>query len=196
VFDGKIFHGRTGSAAEGGHVSIDFRGPRCNCGKKGCIEALASGTAIARRVRETIAADSKRGAGLLAFVGGDAAMIRSAMVAQAADSGDALALEILSETTEYLAIWLGNIVDLLEPDVMILGRRSGSDAAALFRRDSSADEELVRERAVRGHSTAGGALRGELGRRWLARRCVASKRFSSVVAAGCLRSQEWPPEDS
>src|SRR6266581_7931300 len=43
VFDGKIFHGRTGSAAEGGHVSIDFCGPRCNCGKKGCIEALASG---------------------------------------------------------------------------------------------------------------------------------------------------------
>src|SRR5213078_804639 len=97
VLDGKIFHGRTGSAAEGGHVSIDFRGPRCNCGKKGCIEVLASGTAIARRVREAIAADSKRGAGLLAFVGGDAAMIRSAIVPQAADYGDVLAREIFSE---------------------------------------------------------------------------------------------------
>ena len=121
VFDGKIFHGRTGSAAEGGHVSIDFRGPRCNCGKKGCIEALASGTAIARRVREAIAADSKRGAALLALADGDAAMVRSAMVAQAAAAGDVLARELLSETIEYLAIWLGNIVDLLEPDVMILG---------------------------------------------------------------------------
>jgi glucokinase len=121
VFDGKIFHGRTGSAAEGGHVSIDFHGPRCNCGKKGCIEALASGTAIARRAREALPADSDRGTGLLALAGGDATAIRSAMVGRAADMGDVLAREILSETIEYLAIWLGNIVDLLEPEVMILG---------------------------------------------------------------------------
>jgi len=121
VFDGKIFHGRTGSAAEGGHVSIDYRGPRCNCGKRGCIEALASGTAIARRAREAIAADALRGAALMALAGGDAAAMRSEMVARAAGAGDELAREILSETIEYLAVWLGNIVDLLEPDVMILG---------------------------------------------------------------------------
>jgi len=121
ILDGKIFHGRTGSAAEGGHVSIDYRGPRCNCGKRGCIEALASGTAIARRAREAIVADGTRGAALLALAGGDAAAIRSAMVAGAADAGDELAREILSETIEYLAVWLGNIVDLLEPEVMILG---------------------------------------------------------------------------
>jgi glucokinase len=121
IIDGKIFHGRTGSAAEGGHVSIDYRGPRCNCGKRGCIEALASGTAIARRAREAIAANSQRGGGLLALAGGNAAAIRSEMVARAADAGDELAREILSETTEYLAVWLGNIVDLLEPQVMILG---------------------------------------------------------------------------
>jgi glucokinase len=121
VFDCKIFHGRTGSAAEGGHVSIDYRGPRCNCGKKGCIEALVSGTAIARRAREAVAADPKRGEGLLALAGSDASAIRSAMVGRAADAGDVLAREILSQTIEYLAIWLGNIVDLLEPEVMILG---------------------------------------------------------------------------
>jgi glucokinase len=121
ILDGKIFHGRTGSAAEGGHVSIDYHGPRCNCGKLGCIEALASGTAIARRAREATAADAIRGAALLSLAGGDAAAIRSATVARAADAGDELAREILSDTIEYLAVWLGNIVDLLEPDVMILG---------------------------------------------------------------------------
>jgi glucokinase len=121
IFDGKIFHGRTGSAAEGGHVSIDYRGPRCNCGKRGCIEALASGTAIARRAREAIAANSQRGGELLALADGNAAAIRSEMVARAADAGDELARAILSETIEYLAVWLGNIVDLLEPQVMILG---------------------------------------------------------------------------
>src|SRR6201997_2723082 len=51
VFDGAIYHGKTGSAAEGGHMSIDYRGPRCNCGKLGCIEILAAGPAIGVRAR-------------------------------------------------------------------------------------------------------------------------------------------------
>ena len=56
VFDRHIYHGRTGAAAEGGHMTIDYRGPRCGCGKLGCIEVLASGPAIARRASEKIAA--------------------------------------------------------------------------------------------------------------------------------------------
>src|SRR5450432_721239 len=54
VFDGRIYHGRTGAAAEGGHVTIDYRGPRCGCGKRGCIEALASGPAVARRAQDKL----------------------------------------------------------------------------------------------------------------------------------------------
>src|SRR5258708_998713 len=49
VSDGEIYHGRTGAAGEGGHMGIDANGPRCSCGKRGCIEVLASGPAIARR---------------------------------------------------------------------------------------------------------------------------------------------------
>ncbi len=121
VFDGKIFHGRTGSAAEGGHVSIDLNGPVCNCGKKGCIEIFASGTAIGRRAREAVTQSPQRGAQLLALAGGNVAKIRSEMVGKAAEAGDPLAKEILEQTMEYLAVWLGNTVDLLEPEVMILG---------------------------------------------------------------------------
>lgn len=121
VFNGKIFHGRTGSAAEGGHVTIDYRGPTCNCGKRGCIEALASGTAIARRMREAIAANPSQAQKILTLVNGDTAAIRSETVAQAAAAGDPLARNIVDETLEFLAIWLGNIVDVLEPEVMILG---------------------------------------------------------------------------
>jgi glucokinase len=121
VLDGKILHGRTGSAAEGGHVSIDYRGPVCNCGKKGCIEALASGTAIARRAREAALANSAAAAQVLALADGEPSAIRSEMIDTAARNGDALAREILADTVEFLAVWLGNIVDLLEPDVMILG---------------------------------------------------------------------------
>src|SRR5713101_6253199 len=49
IFDGHIYHGRTGAAAEGGHIGIDSNGPTCNCGKRGCIETLAAGPAIGRR---------------------------------------------------------------------------------------------------------------------------------------------------
>ena len=49
VLDGSIYHGKTGSAGEGGHVSIDYRGPVCACGKRGCIEILAAGPAIGAR---------------------------------------------------------------------------------------------------------------------------------------------------
>ncbi len=119
VFAGKIYHGRTGAAAEGGHVSIDCRGPRCGCGKRGCIEALAAGPAIARRARAKLAAGGR--SALLELAGGQADAVSSEMVGQAYTAGDALAREVLLETVELLALWLGNMVDLLEPDVMVMG---------------------------------------------------------------------------
>jgi len=123
ILDGRIYLGRTGAAGEGGHVSIDYRGPRCGCGKRGCIEALASGTAIARRAREKLAAEPEpaRDSALRQLSGGNLEMINSEMVGQANAAGDTLAAEILLETVELLAVWLGNIVDLLEPEVMIIG---------------------------------------------------------------------------
>ena len=90
VFDGRIYHGRTGSAAEGGHVSIDYNGPRCGCGKRGCIEALCSGTAIAQRARELLAssiADSQ----MLELAGGQLGQLTAETVAEAYRAGDALA---------------------------------------------------------------------------------------------------------
>src|SRR5258706_6082216 len=119
VFDGRIYHGRTGGAAEGGHMSIDYRGPRCGCGKLGCIEALAAGPAIARRASELIAAGSR--SGILAQLAGHPGPITSEMVGQAYRAGDSLAEQVLHETATLLTVWLGNIVDLLEPDVMIVG---------------------------------------------------------------------------
>ena len=119
VFDGHIYHGRTGAAAEGGHMSIDYRGPRCGCGKPGCIEALASGPAIARRASEKIAAG--RRSSILERAGDHLDRITSEMVGEAYLAGDALATELLHETAGFLTVWLGNIVDLLEPEVMIVG---------------------------------------------------------------------------
>jgi glucokinase len=121
LFDGRIYCGRTGAAAEGGHVSIDYNGPRCGCGKKGCIEVLASGTAIGRKARARLTEKAGCSPAMLELAGGDINAVTSEMVGQAYAAGDSLAKEILLETVELLAVWLGNIVDLLEPEVMIVG---------------------------------------------------------------------------
>jgi len=116
VFDQKIYHGRTGSAAEGGHMTIDLHGPQCPCGKRGCIEALASGPNIARRARARLTPTSR-----IVQLAGSLEQVRSEHVGQAFREGDAIAAEILTETAHLLTVWLGNIVDLLEPDVMVVG---------------------------------------------------------------------------
>jgi glucokinase len=121
IFDGRIYHGRTGAAAEGGHVSIDYQGPLCGCGKRGCIEILAAGPAIARRARAKISAEPARGSALLGLAGGKFESVSSETVGQANAAGDALAREILLDTVELLATWLGNTVDFIEPDAIIIG---------------------------------------------------------------------------
>jgi glucokinase len=131
VFDGQIYHGRTGAAAEGGHTTIDYHGPRCGCGKLGCIEILASGPAIARRASEKIAKDGRVSA-ILELAGGRVDRITSEMVGRAYAAGDLLAKEVLEETAALLTVWLGNIVDLLEPDVMIIGGGAGAMLRPFF----------------------------------------------------------------
>jgi glucokinase len=121
VLDGRIYHGYSGAAGEGGHVSIDYGGPVCACGKRGCIEILAAGPAIGARARAKIAAAPSRASSLLALAKEEVAAVTSEMVGQANATGDPLAHEILQETVELLTAWLGNIVDLLDPDILVMG---------------------------------------------------------------------------
>ena len=121
VFDGAIYHGKTGSAGEGGHVSIDYRGPVCGCGKRGCIEILAAGPAIGARARAKVAVEPLRGKTMVDLVKGNINAITSQQVGEAFESGDPLAREVLEEKVHLLTVWLGNIVDLLDPDVIVVG---------------------------------------------------------------------------
>jgi len=133
VTDGRIYHGRTGAAGEGGHITIDYRGPRCLCGKRGCIQMYAAGPAIAQRAQKKLAARSRgksRSANsksatskskMLELAGRHIAAVTAEMVGRASLEGDALATEVLQETAQLLAIWLGGIIDLLEPDVIVIG---------------------------------------------------------------------------
>jgi glucokinase len=127
IFDGHIFHGRTGAAGEGGHVSIDYRGPLCACGKPGCIEVFASGTAIVKRARQQIAAGCK--SSMLELAGGNLDAVTGEIVGKAFAAGDPLATAILTETGDMVALWLGNMIDLLDPHVIVIG----GGAAALLR---------------------------------------------------------------
>lgn len=132
VIDGRIWHGRTGAAAEGGHMTIDHRGPQCPCGKRGCIEILASGPIIAARAEQRCQSARGRDSRILALTGGDPRKITCENVAQAWRSGDQLAQVVLRETAGLLAIWLGNVIDLLEPDVIVIGGGVGELMAEWF----------------------------------------------------------------
>lgn len=121
VIDRRIYAGRTGAAAEGGHMTIDFRGPRCGCGKRGCIEAYASGSAIGNRAQEKLREGHGKQSLVAKLADDNAASITCEIVAKAAAKADQFACGILTDAADYLAIWLGNIIELLEPDVIVLG---------------------------------------------------------------------------
>jgi glucokinase len=135
ILDRLIHRGRTGSAAEGGHLVIDYRQAEvCGCGKRGCIESLASGPAIARRARAKAVEQSERGKTLLELARGDIENITAEMVGQAWNDGDALATEVLRDTTDLLAVWLGNIIDLIEPEIIVVGGGVGELISHFFER--------------------------------------------------------------
>ncbi|GCE19185.1 ROK family protein [Dictyobacter kobayashii] len=141
VTGGRIIEGISGTAAELGHMTIDWRGPRCNCGNIGCWESISSGTAIARRAHELIAMG--RGEGLLNFALAhqepvadadtptdvkraqkNALHINARMVAQAAQAGIAEAREIISGAAEGIGVGLINIVHIFNPELIVLGAES------------------------------------------------------------------------
>lgn len=128
ILDGRIYNGRTGAAPEGGHVSIDYQGPLCGCGKRGCIEVLVSGPAIARRAQAKLESVHPGRSPLLELAGGRIAGVTCEFVSQANEAGDTLARDTLLETVELLTVWFGNIIDLLEPDMIVVG---GGVAAVL-----------------------------------------------------------------
>jgi len=115
----QLYYGLTAVAPEGGHMTIDFHAPRlCECGKRGCLEGLASGPSIARRARERLL--SANGS-FNRQLWGDPALITTRLVANAYHAGDPLATDLLRETADMFAVWFGNIIDLLEPAAIVVG---------------------------------------------------------------------------
>lgn len=123
VIDGRLYGGANSSAGEFGHITILPDGPLCGCGNRGCLQALASDTAIANRAREQLrfAPDSR----LLELVDGHPERITARTVFAAADQADRLALQVVEETARYLGIAVATLVNLFNPELIVLGGSVG-----------------------------------------------------------------------
>jgi len=117
LMQGQVFRGWRGTAGEFGHTTIDPNGPRCNCGRYGCLEALAAGPAIALRAQGAILQGRETTLTDLAGEGG----VTAEAVFEAARQGDPVAREVVQQTVEYLGIGLSNLIHLLNPRVIALG---------------------------------------------------------------------------
>jgi glucokinase len=118
VVEGRLVRGATGAGAELGHTIVDPHGPQCGCGLRGCLEQLASGTAIARMAREAMASDPDS---LILALAGSVGAIRSEHVSEAATKDDETARAVLRLAGRSLGIGLSNVVNLFDPQVIVLG---------------------------------------------------------------------------
>ena len=154
--DGKIFHGASDVAGEFGHMTIDSTGRRCACGNYGCLEAYASGPAIAKRAVEHLEAGTQ--SSLAQYVNGDLAAITAQEVYQAANDGDDLAQEVVRDTARFLGAGIANLVNICNPEVVVLCGGVTAAGELLFR----PIREEVRRRAFRPAAEACRIVPGEL----------------------------------
>jgi len=119
IVEKQLLLGSLDFAGEIGHITVVENGPLCGCGRRGCLEALASGTAIAKRAQERLRVGVP--SIMAELVNGDIERVDAAIVAKADAAGDALASEILDEAIRYLSIGLGNLVTIFNPDRLVIG---------------------------------------------------------------------------
>jgi glucokinase len=118
ILDGKLYHGASDAAGEIGHTTIDSTGRRCKCGNYGCLEAYASGPAIANRAREAMEVD---GSSILTeLVDGDMSRVTAQTVFEAAKRGDAIALEVVRDTAHFLGVGLSTLINVFNPDTVVI----------------------------------------------------------------------------
>jgi len=131
ILEGELYHGSSDVAGEIGHTSIDANGRRCKCGNYGCLEAYASGPAIAERAREALRGDESESI-LVTLVDGDQRKITAQTVYEASKRGDAVATEVVRETAQILGTGVANLLNIFNPDVVVLAGGVTQAGDALF----------------------------------------------------------------
>lgn len=119
IAGGRLLQGACGAGGEVGHMTIDVNGPPCPCGRSGCWEALGSGRALAERTVARLEEGETSVIGELS--GGEMDNVDAHMVAIAAHEGDALALEMIESTAFYVGVGLGNLINIFNPSMVVIG---------------------------------------------------------------------------
>jgi glucokinase len=157
IIDDRLYSGASGSAGELGHMTIDVNGPRCACGNTGCLEMLASGKAVAREAQRLIAQGTKTV--IREIAEGHAEFVTAQTVAAAANRGDAVAVSIISKAATYLGIGLVNLVNIFNPEMIIVGGGMGKMGEMLLQ----PARKVVAERAFQYPASIVRIVSSELG---------------------------------
>jgi glucokinase len=119
IINGDLYSGFNHTAGEIGHMVLDINGPKCGCGNKGCFEALASRTAIFQRIKAGIKDGEKTL--LTEMLGDNLQDLRSGDLRKAMRRGDKFIAKVIEQTAEYIGIGVSNLVNVLGPEVVVLG---------------------------------------------------------------------------
>lgn len=119
ILDGRLYRGSTGMAGEVGHAIIDPHGPRCKCGARGCLEAVASGPAIAARAKEALR--TSRPTLLRDWAAGPDGQVTAEQVFAAAAQGDPVAQEVVEGAGTYLGLAISQLIMAFDPQLVVLG---------------------------------------------------------------------------
>jgi glucokinase len=183
VVDGKILKGSRGLAGEVGHMTIADEGPLCHCGNRGCWEALASGTALAKAAQKRIETGAETA--ILSYAEGRIDKVTAQIVQTAAEKGDSIANELILKAAYYFGVGLANLVNIFNPEMIVIGGGLSNMGDRLLKPAYQVAEERAFNRSfrmVRFVRAALGRNSGVLG--------AAAFAFDEMKRAGRRRSAE------
>jgi glucokinase len=152
ILNGKLYRGSTSNALEIGHTTVSPHGPKCNCGNHGCAEAFASGTAIAKRVKEVLSEGVKTSLS-------NYSNPTSYEVFREAEKGDEVAVNILNTSLEYLGICVSNTIVSFDPEMVVIGGGVSKGGDIVFDKV----REVVRQRCLKSMAESCSILPAGLG---------------------------------
>jgi glucokinase len=146
VLGGAVFRGTAGLGGEVGHMIVAPDGDPCACGNRGCLEAMASGSALGRAAREVAAQDP---GGRLATLAGGPQRVTGEIVFQAAKEGDRAALDLFQRIGHWLGIGIASLITIFDPDVVVVGGGVSTTGELLLAPARASMERYVFGRAHR-----------------------------------------------
>jgi glucokinase len=145
VLDGRLYCGATGNAGEIGHMILQIGGPMCGCGQYGCVEALASRTAIAKDLAHL--AGAGKAPSILGKAGTDIKRIKSGAIGKAIKAGESEVQRVVERAATHVGICMANCVNILSPEVIVLGGGLVEKLGEIFLEPA--------RRAMRSHAMSG-----------------------------------------